>query len=175
MLCVCVCVFLCARTHTYSLEAKMRIVWLSVSCCHTSWTLPQSDTQTNKHTKWPRTVCLCACVLVTTWWCSCVCVCAPVFICRLETNTTSKMSFIQCGWCQQSHHLTTQKPKHTHTYTVVQSINSITSQASNKLLILRWLTLSVFEVLPIEDFFTCRDLSLCLRVMLCPIFHLLPH
>lgn len=92
------------------------------------------------------------------------------------------MSLIQSGWCQQSLPLATHKPKHTrthmsvhaHTHQVVQRINRITSRAPNKLLILRWLTFCVFEALPMEDFFTCWDLSLSLRVKLCPTLYLLP-
>lgn len=106
-----------------------------------------------------------------------MCLCLRAHVCTTvsKKNTASKMSLIQSGWCQQSHLLTMREPKYTHTYvhTVVRHINSITSRASDKLLIPRWLTFSVFEALPIKDFFTCRDLSLSLRVMKCPTLHLL--
>lgn len=150
----------CVCVKPYSREANIRIVQLSMSCCHTSWTLPwwHPNSQTSDL---EQSVCALNVCSATTW-----CLCVSV------RALNSVQSGDPIGQCQESSSPHTKAQTHIHT--LVQHIISITSRPSNELFSLRWLTFSVFEPLPIEDFFTCRDLSVWLCVMLCPTLYLLP-
>jgi len=90
-----------------------------------------------------------------------------MFLCVSVSWRSSKMSFIQRGWCQQepsSHHT-----KALNKRTRAQLSKASTTQAKHQTSFsYEDGSLSVFEALPIEDFFTCRDLSGSLCMMLCP-------
>lgn len=79
----------------------------------------------------------------------CVCVCVSQSV--RELSSLQNEPDPKSAASKRSRHLATQKPQHSlaRARTVAQHINSISSLASSKLLILRWLTFSVFEALPI--------------------------
>lgn len=125
--------------HTYCLCVHSWQRWGLFSCqCPADTPAGLCLIVTNKHTKWPRTVCLCECVLITWWRHVCVCVC-------LSSEQLHNFQYEHHSqWlvpAESTSNYTKAPNKHTH---IVQSINSIASQASNKLLILRWLTFCVW-------------------------------
>lgn len=155
-----------------------------MSFCHTSWTLLHADTQTHNHTRAePRWICQDLSVGICGHNNMAACVCLCVFACVSEPVQIASWASSKLTDCQWNHLLTTRKQKyidthartrqHTHANTQLSKVPSINSQASKRLLILRWLTFPLFEVLPIKDFFLCRDLSVSQCMMLRPTLHLL--
>lgn len=144
----------------YSREANIRIVQLSMSCCHTSWTLPRwhPNSQTSDL---EQSVCALNVCSATTW-----CLCVSV------RALNSVQNHDPIGQCQESHQLPTLKPKHTYTHLSSILSASAVSHLTSSFHLDGSLSLCLSHC-P-SKISSHVGISQCGSVMLCPTLYLLP-